>query len=251
MSHCLMSAVPSVSFTLHVHFYVSSLKASVMTATSAPAATLVKLFTAGGQELQSFVQSDGSFEFEQVPPGSHLLQPFHISYFYPEVKVDVSPKAGLVRATQLGQPKPMKRKPVDVWSIVKSPYGLMIVFSLFFIFVMPMLKVKVDVSPKAGLMRATQLGQPKPMPLPTPLQLRPLGELQYYEKRKPVDVWSIVKSPYGLMIVFSLFFIFVMPMLKVDPEEMKEAQAAMRGVLGGGSSATEQPAQQRIAGASR
>ncbi|KAJ9506158.1 hypothetical protein QJQ45_002435 [Haematococcus lacustris] len=160
-----------------------------------PAATLVKLFTADGQELQSFVQSDGSFEFEQVPPGSHLLQPFHISYFYPEVKVDVSPKAGLVRATQLGQPKPM--------------------------------------------------------PLPTPLQLRPLGELQYYEKRKPVDVWSIVKSPYGLMIVFSLFFIFVMPMLKVDPEEMKEAQAAMRGVLGGGSSATEQPAQQRIAGASR
>ncbi|GFH12056.1 DUF2012 domain-containing protein [Haematococcus lacustris] len=162
---------------------------------AAPAATLVKLFTADGQELQSFVQSDGSFEFEQVPPGSHLLQPFHISYFYPEVKVDVSPKAGLVRATQLGQPKPM--------------------------------------------------------PLPTPLQLRPLGELQYYEKRKPVDVWSIVKSPYGLMIVFSLFFIFVMPMLKVDPEEMKEAQAAMRGVLGGGTSATEQPAQQRIAGASR
>ncbi|KAL6754876.1 hypothetical protein V8C86DRAFT_3027736 [Haematococcus lacustris] len=163
--------------------------------TPAPAATLVKLFTADGQELQSFVQSDGSFEFEQVPPGSHLLQPFHISYFYPEVKVDVSPKAGLVRATQLGQPKPM--------------------------------------------------------PLPTPLQLRPLGELQYYEKRKPVDVWSIVKSPYGLMIVFSLFFIFVMPMLKVDPEEMKEAQAAMRGVLGGSSSATEQPAQQRITGASR
>ncbi|GFH12059.1 DUF2012 domain-containing protein, partial [Haematococcus lacustris] len=202
-------------------------RASTCVVWQAPAATLVKLFTADGQELQSFVQSDGSFEFKQVPPGSHLLQPFHISYFYPEVKVDVSPKAGLVRATQLGQPKPMQPHALG-WSGNSS-----------------------SSSPRK------QLGEEGPQQWEVTLCLKCIrmntGSSHEFRprKRKPVDVWSIVKSPYGLMIVFSLFFIFVMPMLKVDPEEMKEAQAAMRGVLGGSSSATEQPAQQRITGASR
>lgn len=36
------------------------------------------------------------------------------------------------------------------------------------------------------------------------------------QKRKPVDVMSFVKSPYGLMIVFSLFIIVVLPKLKVS-----------------------------------
>lgn len=35
------------------------------------------------------------------------------------------------------------------------------------------------------------------------------------QKRKPVDVWSLIKSPYGIMIVISVFFIVVMPRLKV------------------------------------
>jgi hypothetical protein len=80
-----------------------------------------------------------------------------------------------------------------------------------------------------------------------PLVIKPLGELVYYEvskairvrsreahlnrysgqltygcshavllqKRKPVDVMSFVKSPYGLMIAFSLFIIVVMPKMKV------------------------------------
>jgi ER membrane protein complex subunit 7 len=47
--------------------------------------------------------------------------------------------------------------------------------------------------------------------------------------RKPLDVWSFVKSPYGLMIGFMLFGIFVFPMLKVDQEEYREAMASLRG----------------------
>jgi len=31
-----------------------------------------------------------------------------------------------------------------------------------------------------------------------------------------VDVWSFIKSPYGLMIGFMVFGIFVFPMLKVN-----------------------------------
>jgi hypothetical protein len=42
-------------------------------------------------------------------------------------------------------------------------------------------------------------------------------------------VWGFIKSPYGLMICFMLFAIFVFPMLKVDPEEYKEAMASLRG----------------------
>ena len=48
-----------------------------------------------------------------------------------------------------------------------------------------------------------------------PLVIRPMGELQYYDKRAPVDIWSFVKSPYGIMIVFSVFIIFIFPMMKV------------------------------------
>lgn len=51
--------------------------------------------------------------------------------------------------------------------------------------------------------------------------------------RKPVDVWSFIKSPYGLMIGFMVFGIFVFPMLKVDPDEYKEAMAQRRGEQGG------------------
>ncbi len=53
-------------------------------------------------------------------------------------------------------------------------------------------------------------------------------EAQYFEKRKPFDLWSLVKSPYGIMIVVSLFAIVVFPRLKMDPEDYKEMQDQMR-----------------------
>jgi hypothetical protein len=61
--------------------------------------------------------------------------------------------------------------------------------------------------------------------------------------RKPLDVWSMIKSPYGLMFGFMLFGIFVFPMLKVDPDEYKEAMEQLRGATG---QQTQQPQQQRI-----
>ncbi len=54
--------------------------------------------------------------------------------------------------------------------------------------------------------------------MPQPLLLRPVAEAQYLEKRKPVDVLSFIKSPYGIMIVVSLFAIFIFPMMKMDPQ---------------------------------
>jgi hypothetical protein len=63
------------------------------------------------------------------------------------------------------------------------------------------------------------------------------------QPRKPLDVWSIIKSPYGLLIGFMLFGMLVMPMLRVDPEEYQEAMAQFKGVAGGSS---EGVGQQRI-----
>lgn len=46
------------------------------------------------------------------------------------------------------------------------------------------------------------------------------------QKRKPFDIWSFVKSPYGIMIMFSVFAIVVFPRLKMDPEDYKVGHAA-------------------------
>lgn len=59
-----------------------------------------------------------------------------------------------------------------------------------------------------------------------------------------MDVWSFIKSPYGLMIAFMLFGIFVFPMLKVDPEEYREAMAQLKGEQA--ESSSQQQQQQRI-----
>ncbi|KMT18976.1 hypothetical protein BVRB_2g030740 [Beta vulgaris subsp. vulgaris] len=63
------------------------------------------------------------------------------------------------------------------------------------------------------------------------LSLEPLREEDYYEKREPFSVLSIVKSPMGLMVGFMVLVVFVMPKLmeNMDPEEMRQAQEQMRG----------------------
>jgi hypothetical protein len=63
--------------------------------------------------------------------------------------------------------------------------------------------------------------------------------------RKPLDVWGMIKSPYGLMLGFMLFGIFVFPMLKVDPEEYQEAMRELRSATGVGQQQSGQQ-QQRI-----
>ncbi|KAK8939668.1 hypothetical protein KSP40_PGU010252 [Platanthera guangdongensis] len=62
------------------------------------------------------------------------------------------------------------------------------------------------------------------------LVLEPLREEQYYDKREPFSLMSIVKSPMGLMIGFMVLVVFLMPKLmdNIDPEEMKRAQEEMR-----------------------
>ncbi|KAL8063044.1 hypothetical protein ABFX02_01G002400 [Erythranthe guttata] len=58
------------------------------------------------------------------------------------------------------------------------------------------------------------------------LVLEPFREEQYYERREPFNVMSILKSPMGLMMGFMVIVMFLMPKL-VDAEELKKAQEEM------------------------
>ena len=62
------------------------------------------------------------------------------------------------------------------------------------------------------------------------LVLEPLREEQYYEKREPFSIMSLLKSPMGMMLGFMVIMVFVMPkmMENIDPEEIKQAQEQMR-----------------------
>ncbi|XWS70458.1 hypothetical protein CRYUN_Cryun03dG0050000 [Craigia yunnanensis] len=62
------------------------------------------------------------------------------------------------------------------------------------------------------------------------LVLDPLRDEQYYEIREPFSIMSVVKSPMGLMVGFTLIVVFLMPKLveNMDPEEMRRAQEEMR-----------------------
>mmetsp|Transcript_19018 Transcript_19018/g.32539 ORF Transcript_19018/g.32539 Transcript_19018/m.32539 type:complete len:190 (+) Transcript_19018:1-570(+) len=144
------------------------------------ASTIVLLHTADGQLRQTSLDSEGMFTFSNVPSGNSLLQPFHVNYYFPEVRLEVGNKNGLQRASVLAQ------------------------------------------GPTGTVVHALQL----------PLLMKPAGELQYFEKRKAVDVLSFVKSPYGLMIVFSLFIIVVLPKMKMEDEPPADNAAIKAGPAG-------------------
>jgi hypothetical protein len=127
-----------------------------------------------GDALRTFADRDGWFALRGVPPGTHHLSVHSPKFLYPEVELVVG-----------GGDKGGGGGDGDG---VRAHYVLN---------------------------KAVQLPA-------APLVLRPVAVRQHYEVRKPVDVWSFVKSPYGLMICFMVFGIFVFPMLKVDPGEVVE-----------------------------
>ncbi|CAF2113879.1 unnamed protein product [Brassica napus] len=137
----------------------------------------VKVILNGGQSV-TFLRPDGYFTFHKVPAGTHLVEVSAMGYFF-------------------------------------SPASFL--FS-----------VRVDVSARHhGKVHATLTETRRSL---TELVLEPLREEQYYEIREPFSIFSIVKSPMGLMVGFMVVVVFLMPKLmeNIDPEEMKQAQEEMR-----------------------
>lgn len=119
----------------------------------------------GGNQLHAFPTVDGSFSFPAVPAGTHMLDVISIDMVFPQVRIDVDGSSGKVTGAYANNPM---------------------------------------------------------QGLPSPLLIRPLAKAEYYQKHPPFNLAGIIMSPYGLMIGFAVFAIFVMPMLKVDPNEYKE-----------------------------
>jgi len=70
--------------------------------------------------------------------------------------------------------------------------------------------------------------------LPYPFELAPLGKMDYFEKREGFNVRGMLMNPMVLTMVFSLFSIFIMPILakNMDPEALKEIENAQSMLAG-------------------
>ncbi|CAI5946267.1 unnamed protein product [Closterium sp. NIES-65] len=94
------------------------------------------------------------------------------------------------------------------------------------------LPVVLQVSAKhAGSFRAVVIREQGPASLSIdPLIISPFAAEEYLERRQPFSIWTIVKSPMGIMICFMLVVMVVLPRLadSIDPEEMKQMQEQMQ-----------------------
>ncbi|KMZ70825.1 hypothetical protein ZOSMA_192G00020 [Zostera marina] len=131
-----------------------------------------KIFLNGGQSV-TFLRPDGYFSFHNVSAGTHLIEVSVLGFLFSPVRVDVSARY----------------------------HG----------------KVQAALTENRRIL--------------TELVLEPLREEQYYEVREAFSIWSLLKSPMGLMVGFMVIVVFLMPKLmeSMDPEEMRQAQEQMRG----------------------
>ncbi|CAD7701178.1 unnamed protein product [Ostreobium quekettii] len=129
----------------------------------------------GGRRLTTFCHKDGSFAVQGLPAGLHTLDVYALGWFFPQVKVDVSVRSG------------------------------------------------------TGNIRAEYADRRSKLAVPLVLPGNPVS---YYDQRKPFNAWSLVKSPYGIMIGVMLVGIFIFPMLKVDPEDYKQMMSDLKGQQG-------------------
>eukprot|EP00887_Chlorella_sp_A99_P000049 scaffold16.g49.t1 len=129
-----------------------------------------------GALLSAPVAADGRFELADVPVGTHLLDVVALGLLYPSIKLAVSSSSVIAHAADV----------------------------------------------------------PGTPPMAYPLLLQPIARQEYYEKRQTFNLIAFLKTPYGMMIAFMCFSIYVrkegfvgggvgvMPKLKIDPEEYKD-----------------------------
>lgn len=140
----------------------------------------VHLITSDGQLHKTYCDEEGLFMLSGLPVGHHVLTAHLVGYVYPEIHVEIGRKGRMLRAY----------------------------------FSIPTHKT--------------------PLTLQEPLAVHPISEISYYAKRPSFDITTFLFTPYGIMIAFSLFLVFVLPNLKMDPEEYQRAKQEMGSMgLGG------------------
>jgi len=139
----------------------------------------MKVVLNGGEQVSFVRQQDGSFLFEDVPAGTHLLEVVAPGYFFSPVRVDVSSRlAGQVRASYVEGPRRISdalvleprqeenyyevREPFSLFGLLKSPMGMMIGFMIVCVFLLPMLMDSIDPEEMKRLQEA-QRANPSPV----------------------------------------------------------------------------------------
>ncbi|KAL6777745.1 CGL149 [Auxenochlorella protothecoides x Auxenochlorella symbiontica] len=122
-----------------------------------------------GDEVRTFPLPDGRFAFHNVPAGKHYL----------EVEL-----VGLVYST---------------------------------------VELTVGVAGDVNALLSDVINRPA---VPYPLVLRPIGRLEFFQKPQPFNVMAFIKTPYGIMIIFGIFSLVVMPRLRAYSEELNSEETA-------------------------
>mmetsp|Transcript_3324 Transcript_3324/g.5058 ORF Transcript_3324/g.5058 Transcript_3324/m.5058 type:complete len:219 (+) Transcript_3324:86-742(+) len=130
-----------------------------------------------GDRITYSKHADGSFIFYNVPPGIHLLDVHSHDFQYGQIKVQLLEES-------MDEPK-----------CIEYAYP----------------------------------GAPKKVTA-YPLQLKPHAAYQYFEVKKGFNLFSILKNPMVLMMLFSGGMMFMMPKLMegMDPEERAQMQQQMQ-----------------------
>mmetsp|Transcript_19891 Transcript_19891/g.32719 ORF Transcript_19891/g.32719 Transcript_19891/m.32719 type:complete len:202 (-) Transcript_19891:2205-2810(-) len=84
---------------------------------------------------------------------------------------------------------------------------------------------------EAGKIRATFYNaKQQRRDLASPLKIQPYAKPVYFEPRKQMNLASMFMNPMGLMMLFMLFTVVILPkmMANMDPEEMKKMQEEMK-----------------------
>jgi hypothetical protein len=156
-----------------------------------PKENLATRVALNGGEYTTFARRDGRFTFYDLPSGVYVLDVLAVTENYSQFKIDFHTKSGEVRVLEYRYPGATK------------------------------------------------------LPSTYPLVIKSQGQTAYFEVRQGMSVWSILKQPMVLMMLFSGGMMFLMPkmMENMDPEEMKnmqeemgdtDPQAMLRNMFGGG-----------------
>mmetsp|Transcript_475 Transcript_475/g.995 ORF Transcript_475/g.995 Transcript_475/m.995 type:complete len:212 (+) Transcript_475:65-700(+) len=113
-----------------------------------PSMVQITLTVNAGERMKTLPREDGSFTFNDVPPGTHQLEVVAMGFFYPPVRVDVSSRHnGKIHAALAEDRRVVlspglvidpvrkmdyfeKRQEFSIWSIVSNPMMMMMIFTV-------------------------------------------------------------------------------------------------------------------------
>eukprot|EP00756_Hemistasia_phaeocysticola_P033723 Hpha_TRINITY_DN16480_c1_g2::TRINITY_DN16480_c1_g2_i1::g.163718::m.163718 len=105
-------------------------------------------------------------------------------------------------------------------------------------------QLRIDVSRKTKGKYRTMFNDKHRTPLHDPIEIEPLGRVEYFEQHEQVNWIGFLKSPSVLMMVLPAAMVFLMPML-VDQDQLKEQMRTLSPNQGGMSGMMKQMQEQQ------